>query len=323
MFNGQACTSPGPIKQRLHEWQGSSFLNVHRAHLVLGFCKATSAGPLGVGVHDITVKESHVSGHNHGNPYVGWHQTTFTLEAKEINLLDRNNGEAKVGPGISVFTSTAVPGQSSSSLLSYRKVIFTKMFSKSSIRIKWYDSLRCWDANGIACGWNILFNGEECTSPGPMKFVLYSSTGSHWSTSVGETLIGRCDNLKAGKHTITMVPFAVTGVTEGSRYVGLGVTAAVEIEEAGLAIDNHYGFEVDAIGSNELAMRKEALFTFNKVASGKSSISMSSILLPGYTSDDNPEQGVFHLRTSGGYRTFTYDQAVESCETHNLVWLRW
>ena len=69
----------------------------------------------------------------------------------------------------------------------------------------------------------VKFNGNDCETPGPIMFTLNSQDMGNGHTALGETLVGHCNDLSAGKYVVTVVKGTVPGRTEGSSSLGSGV----------------------------------------------------------------------------------------------------
>ena len=91
-FNDNGCTDPGPINNQITAHTGD---NNHHGSTIIGYCKATSAGPLGAATIRITVRTYNtLCGGSDGNPYTGWFApgdcsdagsgSQFVLEAQEV-----------------------------------------------------------------------------------------------------------------------------------------------------------------------------------------------------------------------------------------------
>ena len=121
-----------------------------------------------------------------------------------------------------------------------RTFSFTKHRSDTTVRVVWYDNFRC-AGNGVACRWDVRFDGQNCGAPGPIRQDMYNAPDTNFHR--GLTVVGFCDtlangqHLDAGVHTITIVEGASPSHAHGSPVLGWnwanndGTTAAISVEE--------------------------------------------------------------------------------------------
>ena len=90
--------------------------------------------------------------------------------------------------------------------LSYVNFAFDKRYSNSRLKVTWTDSYRTISGtgNGGACGWDLRIDGSTC-APNPLLHVQHN-TGSNPSadTHMSSTVVGVCEAISAGGHTITV-----------------------------------------------------------------------------------------------------------------------
>jgi hypothetical protein len=83
--DGQPCTSPAPMRWWHHSYTtaSSNHNDNHYSAAIVGYCSATSAGPIGPGEHTVAIHLTHQGGNN-SDWYVGWNNTTFVMEVEEV-----------------------------------------------------------------------------------------------------------------------------------------------------------------------------------------------------------------------------------------------
>jgi hypothetical protein len=84
-FNRQPCTDPGPVRFWHHSYTSPHNHNDnHYNSTLIGYCRATSAGPMRAGEYTIEIQIHHQGGSS-SDWYVGWNASTqFVIEAEEV-----------------------------------------------------------------------------------------------------------------------------------------------------------------------------------------------------------------------------------------------
>lgn len=112
---------------------------------------------------------------------------------------------------------------------SHRALDAVKTRADTSLRVTWSDNFR--SVNGVGrARWELLFNGQGCTNPGPINFQMTSHDGSGNNADNHhrhDTLVGYCKatslgTLGAGTHRVTVRTHGgvLTGDTVGEPYLG-------------------------------------------------------------------------------------------------------
>ncbi len=116
--------------------------------------------------------------------------------------------------------------------ISTRVLTFVKTQNDTGIRASYEDNLRATDPSGItSCRWEIKFNGNSCTNPGPIAFDQYSgNTGDN--DHRGKANFGTCFGLPTGTYTIQVYVGPTPGFATADCYTGWsGQYWALEAEE--------------------------------------------------------------------------------------------
>jgi hypothetical protein len=126
--------------------------------------------------------------------------------------------------------------QTSNGALASRLLQYTKSQDATALRITWSDNIRCYVGEG-SCEWEIKVDGSSCTSPGPLRYDIYSSGGNfHHVASV----VGTCLGIPKGPHTLQLYVKAPASIPDGgvnpggagSAYTGFNAAYwSLEVEE--------------------------------------------------------------------------------------------
>lgn len=93
-----------------------------------------------------------------------------------------------------------------SGVIAPMQVTITKQLADSILYAEYDDNLRVYGSGGQACRWEIYFNGQRCTSPGPVAGDVYLVTGnSHKQHEVS----GYCRGTNAGEFGASDVALSV------------------------------------------------------------------------------------------------------------------
>lgn len=86
-IDGELCVDPAPMRWWHHSYgsniDGSAYSDDHYNASLLGYCRATAAGPIEAGEHTFTVEVVNQGG-NRSDWYAGWSNTTFVVEMEEV-----------------------------------------------------------------------------------------------------------------------------------------------------------------------------------------------------------------------------------------------
>lgn len=184
-IDGGACPSGRLVGMR----HSTNLDNTHMPETILGVCDGVAAG-----MHTLSVM---LTSNNGADCYTGWAPTgsaQFVLEAEEHLVED---------PYLTSITgrSTSTAGSSGvDALVPGRALSFEKLHQDSRIRISYYDNMRAMPSTAH-CSWSVFVDGQECPS-GPIKTSLYQ--GGEDNDHYFHTLVGSCEGLSAGPHSLTV-----------------------------------------------------------------------------------------------------------------------
>jgi hypothetical protein len=83
-----------------------------------------------------------------------------------------------------------------SGVLTGRELTFTKALAASELLIVYYDSFRAWKGSDASCSWEILINGEPCTSPSAIRQDLFVDLSQNIHRA--DTVSGICAETTSG-----------------------------------------------------------------------------------------------------------------------------
>jgi hypothetical protein len=98
-----------------------------------------------------------------------------------------------------------------------RVLTFTKTQAATAIRVSYTDNRRS-IGNGVACRWEIRFNGASCAMPGPLVYDVYTSNTVNILRP--DSVFGTCFGLGAGSYTVQVAAGPTPGYTQGDCYTG-------------------------------------------------------------------------------------------------------
>ena len=158
---------------------------------------------------------------NGGNVGIG---TTSPAAALEVN-----GGFIRA---IAHASGTGAQSNTAPAQIAGRTLTFTKSKSSTSIRIGWTDGVRVgFGTDNTACRYEIKVDGSSC-SGGAMVYEFYMGGAAYIDHHRPQTLVGYCDGLGVGSHTLTLWVGPVPGWTQGSCYTGWNsVRWVLEAEE--------------------------------------------------------------------------------------------
>lgn len=81
-INREQCTDPGNMRFWIHQKVGNGYSDLHQMSTFIGYCSATTSGPLIAGTYNIEI-QIHGKGDD-GDYYVGWNNSQFVIEAEEV-----------------------------------------------------------------------------------------------------------------------------------------------------------------------------------------------------------------------------------------------
>jgi len=115
-------------------------------------------------------------------------------------------------------------------LLAGRSLAYPKLGRSTGLRVTWSDNFRVL-GNGLACRWEVLFNGAACTSPGSLFFDKYegaTSSNRHDPSS----FVGTCFGLAPGNVAVSTRVYPAPGYVGSDCHTGWpGQLFSIEVEE--------------------------------------------------------------------------------------------
>jgi hypothetical protein len=109
---------------------------------------------------------------------------------------------------------------------------FTKQEAAAAVFITYYDNFRVTSlgsgGGAVAADWEILINGERCSSPAPLIHTVYNGDGQNQHNPA--TVTGLCTATASGvlgAGSITLTVTATTPFSGGSCYTGYGLGAGL------------------------------------------------------------------------------------------------
>lgn len=165
--------------------------NDHENHAITGTCPNIAAG-----AHTMRVDVRQI--HSGADCMTGWDgnggKDAFFMEANEINPKGK-------------LTSKMFPNQADgrdSGLANGRTFTFNKVSGTSEIRVMWDTNLRVYSSSHtVACNWEILIDGQSCTSPS--KLYVSMHTYKNDNNHIPVQMVGWCRGLARGPHTLTVM----------------------------------------------------------------------------------------------------------------------
>jgi len=218
LVDGKSC----PGGQMLQDYHSPGWNNPHRVNAFGGYCKG-----IGQGDHTVTVKVAPTPGYGagrhdaytgyeyHGSKGASWH-----LEVQEIPD-DYALYHQKSGRGRDAKSTGIVSG---------RTLTFKKLYKDSRMRFYYSDNLRTHSGGYNSCRWTLKIDEQPCGS-GNIAGDVY--VHPHDNPHRMRSMVGYCDDISAGDHTVEVYVGTTTGYKNPSCYAGW--------------LDSHYLLEAEEI----------------------------------------------------------------------------